>query len=412
MQITAEDVFQSDNITPKKYFGRWKEDNKTIEYGDTKDICDVLLWMYYSSRYWTKIPDMAKVLTSSVPLTLQIKHKAGTRKTAGYKNGILTLDSDFDMRLYGYEIEDEYPIKADGNVFGYIMRFMIGHEFFHHAQTLIKGSTLKPDAIIEGTARMFEDLAFDTSNPYQLKTQFFPMYDYGRPRIYNVLHSGFFVGSSRYKTFAFWKLIQAKCNRSFNMESLLQDGITRSAFKKVADGCSRAIPNVLGDKLAGAFAYYNWAIIFRNNFTHIEVDEGSLANFFKASSEIEYYLSVFVRPYFENTVSMLGEIRGSSISAFGASSFFISHNTISQSDDNNITLIFKGDKNLRLLAIQEGSSNSQKMIKDKFSMAGDSKPYLLTKKDRRDGLFITITNTTEKKISIDKLELKKIIKPN
>jgi len=244
--------------------------------------------------------------------------------------------------------------------------------------------------VLEGTARMFEDIVYDNENPYMYDA-YYPMYYSNGRYIVNILEN-ITDNSNRYRTFAFWKLMQEKC--TLDMQKMLRDPLGN--FNLVANSCSD-IPDVYGDKLAGVFLLYNWAMVLNNNMNFFEKDE--VYYNFRISTKVKK----INKPNFQENLDMKYMVDGT-VSAYGAKSFLITHETLASSGDMNLT--FKSNGDLKLIAVRvkaDGSSD----VNDNFVMDSNTQFYKLTEVDRAGGLFITLVNTTGGEIGVEELNLTK-----
>ena len=159
------------------------------------------------------------------------------------------------------------------------------------------------------------------------------------------------------------------------------------------------ISNLSKDKLAGAFVLYNHAMILHNNLRLIEGGEvSSIPKLNKKVNKVD-------NPKFQGTLDMSSTV-GGSMPKYGAKSFLITHETLEGSADMSLT--FKSSGDLKLVAVRvkrDGSSN----VNDNFVMDSSNQEYNLTEADRNGSLFVTLVNTTDKKISILELNLTKEI---
>jgi len=175
------------------------------------------------------------------------------------------------------------------------------------------------------------------------------------------------------------------------MQKMLQDPLGN--FNLVARSCSD-IPDVDGDKLAGTFVLYNWAMVLNNNMNFFENDE--LYNFW-----IYTEVKKINKPKFQGTLDMSAMV-GGSIPKYGAKSFLITHETLASSGDMNLT--FKSSGDLKLVAIRVKADGSSDVNKN-FVMKSNDTAYELTDEDRAGSLFVTLANTTNTKIDITELQL-------
>jgi hypothetical protein len=268
------------------------------------------------------------------------------------------------------------------------MKYIVVHEFFHHAEKNSVKNIPSPNLWIkEGMAKMFEDIVYDGENPFLV---------YGNRGLFkdnlaediltNITEYG-----DRYRTFMFWKLMQEKCKPYFSV--LIGSNNPLSNLNSATQNCTE-ISNLSNDKLVGAFVLYNHAMILHNNLRFIEGGEpSSIASLNKKVKKVD-------SPKFKGTLDMSSIV----IPKYGAKSFLITHETLTSDADMNLT--FKSSGDLKLVAVRvkaDGSSD----VDDNFVMKSNDTVYELTDADRNGSLFITIVNTTGADIKIDELKISK-----
>ncbi len=396
--ITAPNVLNADG-TLKKYF---ETDNT---------VCDVLGWMNEA------VPFMKAHyggISSSVhtPLVLKLEHLETNYLGGSTGKSEITLDTDiFDAGT------DEFTNNKDpdGNIHKHRMKYITVHEFLHFV-TFNTGEGARDLWLQEGMARDFEDVVYDGENPYADSLFYTRLYK--KEDIKRILYSGF--TSTSYSGFAFHKELDNYCSKPNIGVTLTTSLPLKERIDALAGSCS-SMPNVFGDKLAGAFALYNWAVLYHKDMRKLDAGEVSLFGHsvfrgtywhFSGSEWVLNSTNKNIKTYTLNmnrskndnhTVSALLYIP-----AFGAKSFKIDADALALSKESNvirdeIRLTLSATGQLGLVAVRgEGT------LANSFSMkSGESK--LLSSLDRADSLFVTLTNTTDKGIEVEKLLLSREI---
>jgi len=191
IKIKAYNVLDSNNsYSLKTYFGT----------GET--VCDVLGWINKAADNLDNVDGLVTGYNKSIDLFM--KHKDLTVGGGSYKDGRLTLDSDPLLALENDIFFDE-PGYTDGNVFANIMKYQVVHEFFHYTQERAQIPYVDSPWVLEGTARMFEDIVYDNENPYT-HGAYRRMYGINGHSIVHILENIRDL-DNRYRSFAFWKLM-------------------------------------------------------------------------------------------------------------------------------------------------------------------------------------------------------------
>ena len=373
-----------------------KEGKLKHYWDDNKTVCDVLGWINDGINSLDKMDGIVTSLNKPTTINLNLKHVFGQLTANSYMGLQLDIDidkqgenaidyiDDFSVETCNFD-DDLCDAVSDGNDLVSVRPFQTVHEMFHFIQE--QTATLKYKWVNEGTARMFEDVVYDDGNSY-LNEAYKPFYR--KPYIPNILEN-LVSDKSAYKTFGIWKLIQEKC--TLDMHKMLTKPLIN--FNTIAQSCSQ-LPNILEDKLANLFLYYNWAILYKEDFSLIDTNEPKANLFPKRLEKIN-------NKDFKGTLDMKYIVNGT-IPAYGAKSFLITHETLQGDADMNLT--FKASGDLKLVAIrvkEDGSSD----INDNFVMDGSTPFYDLIEADRKGGLFVTLVNTTDKEIEISDLNLSK-----
>jgi hypothetical protein len=377
-----------------------KEGELKEYWSDKKTVCNVMEWMNDNLKSLSKMDGVINSFDKPTILTLNMIHSAGTLTGNSYINSNLYIDIDkknekgieyvdkFSLEECDFEKDDICESSSDGNDLEILKKFQVVHEMFHFIQdkTALK---LKHKWVNEGTARMFEDVVYDINNSY-MKKEYTPFYR--APYIPNILEN-LTSEKTAYKTFAFWKLIQEKC--TLDMKKMLNNPLQN--LNTMSESCTK-LPNIIDDKLANLFFYYNWAILYKEDFSLIDEGEPSV-NLFQRRLEIVN------QKEFQKTLDMKNKI-GSFVPKYGAKSFIINADVISKSNkEGNLTLSIKTDKPLTVVGIRLNSNNESRITEfnDKFDFITKTniiKEYNLTEEDREGGLFVTLLNTTEEEINI------------
>jgi len=366
--IIAKDVFDA-NGSLRNYFG-----------SPRKNVCNVLGWMNNAIPYLDNFEGLKKDITT--PLKLVFKHLNKSMGGATTK-GSLSLDSDrVTIKQDPNDFyDDDLP---DGNRHMNQMQYITVHEFLHFISINSIGEG--KSWVAEGTARAFEDMVYDTENPYATKA-YSPMYE--KNFIANILEDN--IRNESYKTFAFFKLLKDKC--TVDLSKLL---LENADISRIGDTC-HGLPNINNNKLASLFFYYNWAMLLQHNFKEIDSNEPVYSNLF------EGVLPKVNQKDFKNTLDMKDKV-DTILPPYSAKSFLITHETLANSGDMNLT--FKSNGDLKLIAVRvkaDGSSD----VNDNFVMDSNTQFYKLTEVDRAGGLFITLVNTTGGEIGVEELNLTK-----
>jgi hypothetical protein len=357
-----------------------KEGNLTT-YWDGKTVCDVLDWMNTAVEH---IAPNYNGLSTTFTQTMDLELKSLQRNIGGmaFKTA-LKFDSDRPY-LFGDD--------GTSNFHWLRMHFIVVHEFSHFIEKNSQPKTNSgiPDWVEEGRAKDFEDIVYDSQNPYSDVFTSYKMYE---QKIANVLND---KGLTKYDypNFVFFKALRNKCGH-IEMGLLTND---KPDLKQATDGCT-GIPNVGGDDLAGLFTLYNWAMLYKQDLSLLDANEPARPNdeiFDGEYKEID-------KAGFTEPIDITEKI-GTSLAPFSAKSFLITHETLTSDADMNLT--FKSNGDLKLIAVRvkgDGSSD----VNDNFVMKSNDTAYELTALDKAGGLFVTIVNTTDKEINIEKLILKK-----
>ena len=373
-----------------------KEGKLKHYWDDNKTVCDVLGWINDGINSLDKMDGIVTSLNKPTTINLNLKHVFGQLTANSYKGLQLDIDidkqgenaidyiDDFSVETCNFD-DDFCDAVSDGNDLVSVRPFQTVHEMFHFIQE--QTATLKYKWVNEGTARMFEDVVYDDGNSY-LNEAYKPFYR--KPYIPNILEN-LVSDKSAYKTFGIWKLIQEKC--TLDMHKMLTKPLIN--FNTIAQSCSQ-LPNILEDKLANLFLYYNWAILYKEDFSLIDTNEPKANLFPKRLEKIN-------NKDFKGTLDMKYIVNGT-IPAYGAKSFLITHETLKGDTDMNLT--FKSDGDLKLVAVrvkEDGNSD----VNDNFVMDGSNQTYKLTELDKAGGLFVTLVNSTGVEIKILDLKFKK-----
>ncbi len=223
--ITAKDVFNVDGSL-YDYFGF-----------SATNVCGVLGWMNNAITHLDNFKGLKNDIQT--PLTLQFKHLYKSTGGTTVKTAI-SLDTD-TYTAPDVTGNDKTP---DGNRHIDRMKYITVHEFLHF---IAYNSVRKGDFwVAEGTSRAFEDMVYDTENPYADEKAYAPMY--GQRYIANTLED---LKNSDYKGFAFFKLLKDKC--TLDMSKLLLENVD---IGSIADNCTN-LPNINEDQLTSLFLYYN-----------------------------------------------------------------------------------------------------------------------------------------------------------
>ncbi len=318
--INAPNVLNSDG-TLKKYF-------------ETKnDVCDVLGWFNYEIPYIkSRYPTLSKTVTQA--LTLDLSHLESLTlggATVSYK---IHLDTDIkddntteNTECYDPDFDDSNPNNLidcknihkdqDGNIHKHRMKYIATHEFWHFVARNTSGGS-EDEWVQEAPARNFEDVVYDGENPY-----LDPLF---ADRLYKkyelpLLFSNQTVTGMSYNGFLFYKLLDNKCSYPDMAVSLQEINDLSTRVNALIENCS-AVPNIGGDKLAGAFVLYNYAMLFKKDIKLLDSNELShpLESMFRGSYDI------VDKPNFSENLD-LKSYAGNSLPPFSAKSFLISHET-------------------------------------------------------------------------------------
>ena len=277
------------------------------------------------------------------------------------------------------------------------MHFIVVHEFAHFIEKNSQAFTNSgiPAWVEEGRAKDFEDIVYDSQNPYSDISTSYKMYE---QKIANILNDG---GLTKYDypNFVFFKALRTKCGH-IEMGLLTND---KPNLPQATDGCTD-IPNVGGDELAGLFTLYNWAMLYKQDLSLLDSNEPKRPNDKIFDGE---YKKIDEKG-FNNTINIKNKIGTSIMAPFSAKSFLITHETLESDADMNLT--FKASGDLKLVAIRVKGDGSSDVVNNKFVMSSGDTAYKLTEEDRAGGLFVTIVNTTDKEIKIDELRISTISK--
>lgn len=232
------------------------------EYWDGKTVCDVLNWMDIAVDYTA--PNYNGLKTNFTQ-TMDLEIKNLQRNIGG-----ITGES-------GMSFDSDRPYLLDGNSDGTSnfhwlrMHFIVVHEFAHFIEKNSQPKTNSgiPAWVEEGRAKDFEDIVYDSQNPYSDVFTSYKMYE---QKIANVLNDG---GLTKYDypNFVFFKALRNKCGH-IEMGLLTND---KPNLKQATDGCT-GIPNVAGDELAGLFTLYNWAMLYKQDLSLLDSNEPARPN--------------------------------------------------------------------------------------------------------------------------------------
>ena len=360
-------------------------------WNEGKTVCDVLGWMNEAVPYLTA--HYSNINTSvTTPMTLRLSHLEGATKGGVTGTREIHLDTDaFDAGTDSFD-DDQDP---DENIHKHRMKYITVHEFWHFI-ALNTSSVRREHWLHEGEARSFEDIVYDSENPYT--DSLFVDHLYSKYEIAFILGNKALSGTS-YNGFMFHKLIDNRCPKP-DIKNAIASSSLKGRIDAYVQGCGN-VPDIDGDKLAGAFVLYNWAMQYEKDIRKFDsVSEPS-------SVPSEMFRGKYPKvnkPNFTGTLDLKSYV-GGSLPPFSAKSFLITHETIAYGcDDINITFDAPGLKLAAVRVKRDGTSD----ISDNFTMDGNDKtPHKLEETDRKGALFVTVTNTTGKPLPVKEMALVK-----
>jgi len=284
-EISAPNVLESDGRL-KRYFAT----NNTV--------CDVLGWMNHAVPF-IQAHYGGMNMKIETNMTLLLSHLPSRSKAGATARTQIHLDTDItnernstndnfdddDVDDDDFELYDNIP---DGNEHKHRMKYVAVHEFWHFVAFNTSDGAYG-DWIQEGPARSFEDVVYDSEDPY--RDEVFNNHIYKNHNLRLMLEEG--LTNASYDAFVYYKELDRYCRKP-NIANALRH--TTRAFgidkrvRSLTENCT-GIPTILDDKLASTFVLYNWAMLYKKGeaLKHLDGEHEIADDYERFKGDLPYF---------------------------------------------------------------------------------------------------------------------------